>query len=69
MKNIDIEYLLKENRKLRMEVKESNGMCQLHKQAVLDMSQQMGNNHQIIKILNEILRSSKQDAAKSRLRD
>lgn len=52
MKNIDIDYLLKENRKLRMELKEENDMCQLHKQAVLDMSQQMGNTNQIIKILS-----------------
>jgi hypothetical protein len=44
-------------------------MCQLHKQAVVDISQQMGNTNHIIKILNEILRSSKQDVAKSRLRD
>lgn len=45
MKNIDVDYLLKENRKIRMELKEANDMCRLHKQAVLDISQQLGNTN------------------------
>lgn len=36
--NLDVDYLLKENRKLRMELKETASLGLLHKQALVKMS-------------------------------
>jgi len=52
-----------------MELKEASTLAQLHKQAVIDMSQKMGETHQVVKTLTEIIRNSKEEGVKSRLRD
>jgi len=49
--NLDVDYLMKENRKLRMELKEACSLSELHKKAVINMSQKMGDTHQVIKTL------------------
>lgn len=58
-KKLDIDYLLKENRKLRLELKEATDLAVMHKEAVLRLSEKAGDNNQIIKTLCGILRRSR----------
>ena len=36
---LDVEYLQKENRKLRLELKETTEMCLMHRDAVLSLTE------------------------------
>lgn len=58
-KKLDIDYLLKENRKLRLELKEATELGVMHKEAVLRLSEKAGDDNEIIKTLCGILRRSR----------
>jgi hypothetical protein len=62
--NLDVEYLQKENRKLRLELKEATTLGQLHKSALIKLSEKVGDSHQVVKTLTDILRSSKEETVK-----
>lgn len=58
MKNhdeIDKKFLFKENRQLRIELKEVNEMNALHKDAIYKLSQPHINANQVISVLLELL--------------
>lgn len=60
--NLDRDYLIKENRKLRMELKESNNLKELHQQALIEMNQRYPDSHVIstlIQIINQTSNQSK----------
>lgn len=50
-KNLDVDYLVKENRKLRLELKEATSLGQMHKAALLKLSEKFGDSHQVIRTL------------------
>jgi len=52
-----------------MELKEVTSLALQHKQALISISQSMGSTHSVIKTLSEILRNSKEETIKERLRD
>ena len=62
--NLDVAYLQKENRKLRLELKEATSIGQLHKAALVKLSEKIGDSHQVVRTLTDILRSSKEEVVK-----
>jgi len=66
---LDIEYLIKENRKLRLELKEAQALSQLHKEAVIKLSDKTANTHEVVKVLCNMLRHSGEENVRERLRD
>lgn len=62
MKNqdqIDKKFLFKENRQLRLELKEANEINKLHKDAIYKLSQPHTNSHVVVSILLELLAATK----------
>ena len=68
-KKLDVDYLIKENRKLRLELKEALELGKMHKEAVAKLTDKAGNNNEIIKALSNMLTLSSQEGVKERLRD
>lgn len=68
-KKLDVDYLIKENRKLRLELKEALELGKMHKEAVAKLTDKAGNNNEIIKALSNMLTLSPQEGVKERLRD
>ncbi len=62
--NLDVAFLQKENRKLRLELKEATTIGQLHKAALVKLSEKVGDSHQVVRTLTDILRSSKEEVVK-----
>lgn len=62
--NLDVAFLQKENRKLRLELKEATAIGQLHKAALVKLSEKVGDSHQVVRTLTDILRSSKEEVVK-----
>ena len=62
--NLDVAYLQKENRKLRLELKEATAIGQLHKTALVKLSEKVGDSHEVVRTLTDILRSSKEEVVK-----
>lgn len=52
-----------------MQLKEATALGQLHKSALIKLSEKVGDSHQVVKTLTDILRSSKEENVKQRLRD
>ena len=66
---LDVEYLQKENRKLRLELKETTEMCQMHRDAVLSLTEKESSSNNTIKALCTIIRSSRQESLQQNLRE
>ena len=47
-----------------MELKEATALGQLHKTALIKLSEKVGDSHQVVKTLTDILRSSKEENVK-----
>ena len=56
---IDKKFLFKENRKLRMELKEANEFNALHKDAIYKLSQPHIDSHVVISVLIDLLAATK----------
>jgi len=69
MSNLDVEYLMKENRKLRLELKEVKEMSKMHREAVLKMTDKGADVKDIVRSLADILRKSREEGVQQDLRD
>lgn len=47
-----------------MELKEATALGQLHKTALIKLSEKVGDSHQVVKTLTDILRNSKEENVK-----
>ena len=63
---MDVDYLLKENRKLRMELKESRALAAQHRDAVVRLSE---GGEGVVRVLSGLLRAGSAEGARERLRD
>lgn len=55
---IDKKFLFKENRQLRLELREAKEMNKLHKDAIYKLSQPHATTNQVISVLLELLSST-----------
>ena len=62
----DVEYLLKENRKLRMELKETKDLAAMHRDALLRVTE---GGEGIVGVLAGLLRKGTGEGTQERLRD